>query len=60
MTVDRWLLIASFYSPEGIFSGEPVLTGSPKFGVPSAFQVNFCIREFLELPHPCPVEEFAW
>jgi hypothetical protein len=29
------------YSPDGFLMGVLIGTGSPKFGVPSAFQVNF-------------------
>ena len=31
-------------SPEGAVMATPSRTGVPKFGVPSAFQVNFCAR----------------
>ena len=37
----------------------PVLTGCPKLGVPSAFQVNFCMRGLLASPQPWPAVELA-
>lgn len=34
-------LLKKFYSPEGFRIAAPIFTGSPKAGVPSAFQLNF-------------------
>ena len=47
------------YSPEGMVKAAPVLTGMPKLGVPSVFQLIFCIRIFLVGPQPWPVVVFA-
>jgi hypothetical protein len=42
------------YSPEGPAIVVPGLTGVPKFGVPSAFQLTFCAIVYL-LPSQAPV-----
>ena len=47
------------HSPDGTWIFKPAAMGTPKFGVPSAFQLNFCMRGFLVSPHPCPGWLFA-
>ncbi|MGX1471272.1 UNVERIFIED_CONTAM: hypothetical protein RKD50_000080 [Streptomyces canus] len=47
-------------SPDGPGSVVPIATGVPKFGVPSAFQVNFCARVVRSLPQPLLAELLAW
>ena len=48
------------YSPDGAVSGTPTATGVPKFGVPSAFQVNFCARVVRFMSQPPFAELLAW
>ena len=40
--------------------GEFSFTGSPKYGVPSWFHVNFCALGERCLPQPWPGNELAW
>ena len=47
-------------SPDGTASGVPSATGTPRFGVPSAFQVNFWARVVRLMSQPWLVEELAW
>jgi hypothetical protein len=47
-------------SPDGPGSVVPSATGVPKFGVPSAFQVNFWARLVRLLSQPPLAEELAW
>jgi hypothetical protein len=47
-------------SPDGPGSVLPRATGVPKFGVPSAFQVNSWARVVRPLPQPPLDEELAW
>jgi len=48
-----------WFLSEGMTSGTPAFTGSPKLGVPSSFQVNFCALGDRSRPQPCPGCEFA-
>ena len=48
------------YSPLGRVSAVPRAMGVPKLGVPSAFQVNFCIRGLRVSPQPWPLSGLAW
>jgi hypothetical protein len=52
-------LVFGYYSPDGLAIGVLMLTGDPKAGVPSAFQVNFWMRGLRLLPQPCPLWAFA-
>jgi hypothetical protein len=47
-------------SPDGAVSTVPSRTGVPKFGVPSAFQVNFCARVDRFMSQPPEAEVLAW
>ena len=47
-------------SPEGPGRVVPRATGVPKFGVPSAFQVNFWARVVRPLSQPSLAESLAW
>src|SRR6478672_2961338 len=51
---------AAPHCPDGFGITACVDTGSPKFGVPSAFHVNGCIRGERDLPHPCCDSALAW
>ncbi len=48
------------YSPDGAVSVTPRATGVPKFGVPSAFQVNFCALVERFMSQPPEAELLAW
>lgn len=56
--VIRWYVTTG--SPEGTVSTAPAGTGTPKFGVPSEFQVNFWTRVVRVPPQPCVEDVFAW
>ncbi len=48
------------YSPDGAVKVTPRETGVPKFGVPSAFQVNFCALVDRFMSQPPEAELLAW
>lgn len=48
------------YSPAGLSNRLPGVTGVPKLGVPSVFQVKACMRMFRFSEQPSPLLLLAW